>query len=872
MRRRRREHFERDLDREIRSHLELEIAEQQANGRSPDQARHAAQRVFGNTALVKEVTREMWGWTSLERLGQDLRYSIRALRRSTAFTVVAVGTLALAIGANTAIFSVIEAVILRPLAYKEPGRLALLDEGTTYTDFQVWKSQSRTFEDMAVYYRSGGRSQVTLAGTGEPESVQGAFVSSNLLPLLGTPPLIGRWFTQNEQIQQQRVVVLAYGLWNRRFGASPDIAGKVLSMDGVDSRVIGVMPPSFQFPSGDVQFWAPITTNRYWGETFKFDPNYSRYAYARWDVVARLKPGATVTSAQAEMGAINARLERSAPDRNRAPAIHVVPLRVNLSGDTRLAFYVLFGAVSFVLLIACSNVGNLVLARGAARGREMALRTALGAGRARLVRQLLTESSLLALLSGGIGVALAAFGIRALIALGPPDIPRLGEAALDPVVLGFALAVSMLSAIAFGLVPALRISRCDPQESLKSGGRGLSGGAGLTRTRSLLVVVEFALAVILLTGAGLLTRSFLAVEAIDPGFQPEHVLTMRVTLPTGTAAARRSALDELTLERVRSIPGVSAVGAIDGLFNRQPGDFGLRAVDGHRPEPRTQWTPLDWTTIRGDYFEAMGARLSVGRFFSGGDGLSSPLVAIVDEAMARRHWPGENPIGKRFKGFDARGRNDDWLRVIGVVQDMRRHGLERRPAAHIYTWYKQAAGANTPDLVVRTAGDPKELAGTLRKTVRSLDESAILSRETTVEQELSDQLSPRRFQMSLLGLFASIALVLASVGMYGVMHYSVAHRTHEIGVRMALGAQPADVLRMVTGRGVSLAAVGLGVGLLGAWWLTRFMSSLLYDVKPSDPVTFSIVSILLIAVAALASLIPAWRAIKLDPLSALRFE
>jgi putative ABC transport system permease protein len=778
----------------------------------------------------------------------------------------------LAIGANTAIFSVIEAVILRSLPYKEPGRLALLNDGTTYADFQAWQSQSQAFEDMAVYYRLGGRSQVTLTGPGEPESVQGAFVSSNFFPLLGAPPLIGRWFTQNEELQRLPVIVLAYGFWSRRFGASLDIAGKVLRMDGVDSLVIGVMPPSFQFPAKDVQFWAPITTNRYWGETVKFDHNYSRYAYARWDVVARLKPGVTVARAQAEIDAINARLEQAAPDRNRALTVYVAPLRVNLSGDTRLAFYVLFGAVSFVLLIACSNVANLVLARGAARGREMALRTALGCGRARLVRQLLTESSVLALLSGGIGLALAACGIRALIAFGPPDIPRLGEATLDPGVLSFTLAVSMLSAIVFGLVPALKISRCDPQESLKSGARGVSGGAGLTRTRGLLVVAEFALAVILLTGAGLLTRSFLAVQAIDPGFRPEHLLMMRVTLPAGTTAARRSALDEMTLERVRSIPGVRAVGAIDSLFDRQPGDFGLRAVDGHPPEPRAQWTPLDWTTIRGNYFEAMGARLSMGRFFSDNDGPNSPLVAIVDETMARRYWRGENPIGKRFKGFDARGRSDDWLTVIGVVRDMRRHGLERQPAAHIYQRYKQTAGTNTPDLVVRTASDPKELAATLRDTVRSLEESAILSRATTVEQELSDQLSPRRFQMSLLGLFASIALVLASVGMYGVMHYSVAQRTHELGVRMALGAQPANVLCMVVGRGVWLAAIGLGVGLSGAWWLTRLMSSLLYDVTPSDTFTFGIVSILLIAVAALASLIPAWRAIKLDPLSALRFD
>jgi putative ABC transport system permease protein len=723
---------------------------------------------------------------------------------------------------------------------------------------------------MAAYYRLGGRSQVTLTGTGEPESVQGGFVTSNFFSLLGVPPLIGRWFDSQEEAQHERVIVLAHSLWTRRFGASPAAVGKTLSMDGANYLVVGIMPPTFQFPAREVEFWAPITTNRYWGETIKFDPNYSRYAYAQWDVIARLRPGVTVDQARTEMHTINARLAQAVPDRNRAPSINVSPLRVSLSGNTQLALYVLFGAVSFVLLIACSNVANLVLARGAARSQEMAVRTALGAGRARLARQVFTESLLLALLSACLGVVLAEFGIRALIALGPPDIPRLEEAGLDPRVLSFVLIVSILSAILFGLIPALKASRSDPHESLRSGGRGVAGGQRLTRTRSLLIVVEFAMAVILLAGAGLLMRSFVAVQAVDPGFRPEHVITMRVTLPASTSAARRSNLDDLTLERLRAIPEVQAVGAIDSLLNRQPGDFGLRIVERHPPEPRRQWTPLDWTTIRGDYFEAMGGRLLAGRLFAGSDSANAPLVVIVDETMARRYWPGENPIGKRFKGFDSRGHNDDWLTVIGVVQDMRRHGRERGPAAHIFQWYKQATDNSTPDLVVRTVGDPKILAPTLRNAVRSLDELAILYGPVTLEDRLSDQLSPRRFQTSLVSLFALAALVLACVGMYGVMYYSVAQRTHEIGIRMTLGAQPLDLLRMVIGRATLLASVGLGVGLSGAWWLTRLISSLLYGVKPSDPLTLGTVSVLIIAVAALASLIPALRATKLDPLLALR--
>jgi predicted permease len=799
---------------------------------------------------------------------QDIRYAIRTLRKSPGFTTIAAITLALGIGANTAIFSVVEAVLLRPLPYRDPGRLVLLADGTTYTDFKAWKSQNRTFADMAVYYRSGGRTRVTLTNAGEPESVQCGFVSANFGPLMGVAPLAGRWFTADEVTRRERVVVLSHGLASRRFGASPDAVGKSLQIDGVNWQVIGIMPSTFQFPAREVQLWAPLKSNRYWAEVIPFDPNYSRFAYARWEAIARLKPDASLQQAQAEMSAINTRLEQAAPEWYRARNVNVVPLRIDLSGNTRLAFYVLFGAVSFVLLIACTNVANLVLARGAARERELAIRAALGAGRGRLIRQLFTESAVLAISSGCLGLALAVVGIRLLVAFGPPDIPRLEQAGLDAGVLAFTLAVSLFAAILFGLAPAWRISRSDPNESLKSAGRGAPGA---TRTRNLLVVVEFALSVVLLTGAGLLVRSFLAVEAVDPGFRPEQVLTMQVTLPAGTSMARRVALDELMMERIRSIPGVQAAGGINGLLTGNPATFGLRNVDGKAPESQVRWTPLEWTTIRGDYIQAMGSQLLRGRFFSERDAKGTPLVAIVDESVARRYWPGEDPIGKRFKGFDARGRGDEWLTVIGLVRDMRRHGREREPAGHIYQWYRQSDQA-TPDLVVRTTGDPKALAATLRNVVRGLDQTAILSPVKTLEQQLAGQLSPRRFQTGLLSLFSLIALLLASVGIYGVMHYSVTQRTHEIGIRMALGARPADVLRMVIRQGLALALTGLGVGLAGAWWLTGALASLLYGVTPADPPTLLTVSFLLIAVAVLASSIPAWRAAKVDPLLALRHD
>jgi len=867
----RRKSAEGELDEELHFHMGQQIEKYVQRGLGRSEAIRRARLTFGGLEQLKEECRDARGVSVVESTAQDVRYALRALRKSPAFGVVAALTLALAIGANTAIFSVIEAVMLRPLPYKDSGRLVRFTVSATYTDLEALKSQSRALEEMVIYFRNSGRSTVTLTGAGEPESVQGGFVSANFFPLIGVAPGIGRWLTSDEVSRRERVAVLSDGLWKRRFGASPDAVGKQLQIDGMNFQVIGVMSAAFQFPARDVQFWAPITTNRYWDEVVPFDLNHNWGYWARWDAVGRLRQGVTLDQAQNEMGVIKKRLGRGAPDRIRLSEIRMVPLRVDLAANTRLAICVLFGAVSFVLLIACSNVANLVLARGAVRGREMAVRTALGAGRARLIRQLFTESAVLALFSGCLGLVLAEFGIRALVSYGPPDLPRLDEASLDRSVLAFTLAISLCAAVLFGLAPAWKISRSNPNESLKSGARSASGVIGFARTRGFLVMVEFALSVVLLTGAGLLVRSFLAVEAVDPGFRPQHVLTMQITLPAGSTAAKEHELDDLALARVRSIPGVQAVGAINGLFEKQPDDFGVRVVEGRAPEPQTRLAPLTWDNVRGDYFQAMGAQLLRGRFFSEQDGADSPLVVIVDESMARRFWPGEDPIGKRFKGFDKRGHNDEWATVIGVVENMRRHGREQRLAAHVYEWYKQSGGA-TRDLVVRTAGDPRALGATLRNVVRSLDQTAILSPVTTLEQQLSDQLAPRRFETWLLSLFSLIAVVLASVGIYGVMHYSVAQRTHEIGIRMALGARAGNVVRMVIGQGILLASIGLGAGLAGSWWLTRLLSILLFGVTPSDPVTFAAVSILLVAVAILASSIPAWRAARVDPIAALRCE
>ena len=825
---------EREMDDELRFHFEREVEKHVAAGMARAEAVRRARIEFGGMESVKEECREARGVSALP--------------------------------------------------YKDPGRLVQfegeaspgsgiesgIDSSVTYADFEAWRSNSRSFEDMAAYYRSGGNTAVTLTGA-EPETVQGGFVTPNFFPLMGVAPIAGHWFTNQEEMRRERVVVLSQGFSMRRFGGSGDAIGKALEVDGVATRVIGVMPETFQFPNRNVQLWAPITTNRTWGENIPHDTIHARGYWARWYVVGRLKAGVTAEQARADLNAVNAGLQREAPDPSRLNNIQVLGLRAELNANIRLAIYVLFAAVCCVLLIACTNVANLVLARGANREREMAVRTTLGAGRGRLVRQLFTESAVLALLSGVLGLLLAAVGIRALVADAPADIYRLDQAGLDGGVLSFAAAVSLFAATLFGLAPAWKISRGNPNESLKSGTRGATGAMGLTRTRGLLVVAEFALSVVLLTGAGLLMRSFLAVEEVDPGFRPEHLLTMHIGLPAGSSDARRRELDELTLARVRAVPGVQAVGAIDGLFERQPEDFGLRAVDGRAPEPEARWAPLTWTSIRGEYFEAMGARLLRGRMFTEQDGRESPLVVIVDQSMAKRYWPEENPIGKRIKGFDHRGKNDDWVTIIGVVEDMRRHGREQKLASHVYEWYRQTDNL-TRDLVVRAPGDPKALAATLRNVVRNLDRTAILSPVMTVEQELSDQLAPRRFQTWLLTLFSLMAVVLASVGIYGVMHYSVAQRTHEIGIRMALGARPGNVVRMVIGQGIMLALMGLGVGMAGAWWLTRLLASLLFGVTATDPLTFAAVAILLTALAILASAIPAMRAARVDPLAALRCE
>jgi predicted permease len=869
-----------DLDEELRTHIELAVEDHLKRGMSEQVARTTAQREFGGVIQTKERYRVQRGLPVLEVLGKDVSFGFRQLRRSPGYTAVCLLTLCLGIGVNASVFSVIEAVILRPLPYNDPNRLVHLtdsqdpqDGGILYKDFVALKDQSRTFAGMAVYYHDSGWSRVTLAGTQEPESIQGAFVSAGFFPLLGMPPTRGRVFTPEEESRHERVVVLSYGLWQRRFGATPDIVGQKIRLDGDTSQVIGVMPETFQFPAIDSQFWAPITTNRYWGDPSitSNDGSHARGFYARWQAIGRLKEHVNQQQAQAELNAIFSRLERADPDSNRGRGIEGVPLRVEVNGNIRVALFVLFAAVSLLLLIACLNVANLLWARGVSHAHEMALRTALGASRGRILQQSFTEAALLAALAGLLSLPVAYLGTRAFIALGPPDIPRLQETGLNLGVFGFALAIVLLCAAIVGSAPAARNCRTNPAEEMKSKSTATTDSAELISLRSILIVAQIAFSVVLLTGAGLLIHSFFILKAVDPGFDPEHVLTARVSLPGGSSVWP-SALFDSIVARLQVLPGVKDTGAIDGLFDLGPTDnLGLRNVEGHFPEPRKQWTALTWDTVRGDYFQAIGAQLLRGRYFSDEDGPYSPLVAVVDESAAHRYWPGENAIGKRFKGQDRRGQNDDWLTVIGVVRDIRTRGLERQPTPHIYEWYRQSGNA-TPDFVVRFAGNQAEVAATIRRAVRSVAPGAIVSNITTVDEQLSRQLAPRRFQTSLLGLFSLLALLLAFVGIYGLIHYSVACRTREIGIRMAFGAARGSILTMVLRQGLALGSLGLGVGLAMDWAVTRLMSRLLYGVEPFDPFTLASVSALLLGVALVASAVPARRAASIDPMRALRAD
>jgi predicted permease len=856
--------MDREIDDEITSHLAEATEEYVQQGLSPEEARRAAQRSFGGVPQTKEVYRQVRSFMWLEELSRDLRYALRTLRKSPAFTTTAAATLALAIGANTTMFSVLNAVLLRPLPYRASEQLAMLwtedptqnlREGrSALWDVEQWRSQSQSFADLATF----DSVSTVLTGADGVEQIVGASISSNLLPLLGVRPVLGRSFSTEEAEQRQRLVLISHRFWQRRFGGSNAAIGAAIVLNGRSSRIIGILPAGFQIASFEADVWEPHTTHR------------SMRGPQTWFVIARLRPGVTFDQAQAEMSAVARRLNDQLPAAERSQGIGVVPLSLYMVGpQSRLALWMLGGAVFCVFLIAAANVTSLSLARSTARAREMAVRAALGANAGRIVRQLLTESVLLAAVSGLMGTLLAFGGIRLIRAFGPDNLPRLHEVSLDLRVLGWALATSLLAGILVGLAPAMATLRRDLRPSGEESGRSVSGGASTRRIRRALVVTEFALAIVLLVGAGLLVRSWRYVNNIDPGFRPERVLVMEVSPPTTFGVpAQRIDLYHRVLEAIQAVPGVESAGIIDDLFTGNPREHVLTVErDDGTVSERLRLTRDE---VSADFFRTLGTPLLRGRFFSIGDQPEAPRVAIINDALARRSWRGHDPVGRRFK-FGPRDSDGPWYTVVGVVGDMRRQGLEREALPQIFVSLAQNHPPSNAALFIRTSSDdPLAMAGALRAAARRAEKNAPIFGVAPLEQQFGTYLAQRRFQTSLLTGFSIVALLMAAVGIYGLIQYSIATRTQEIGLRMAIGAQAGDIFRMIIGEGLMLSLTGVAIGLVGAWWLGRAGSSLLLGVTASDPLTFTTVSLLLTAVATAACYFPARRAMRVDPILALR--
>ncbi|HEX7049883.1 MAG TPA: ABC transporter permease [Longimicrobiales bacterium] len=815
----------------------------------------------------------------MDTLLQDIRYALRTLRRAPGFTAVAVLTLALGIGANTAIFSVVNGVLLHPLPYPEPDRLVgvyQLWQGDravmTPANFRDVRQQatgadgtsSPVLEEMAPYYRS----DFTLTGSGDPVRLQGVEVGAGFFDVLGVAPVLGRTFRPDEnEPGRTRVAILSHRLWQQRFGAEPEIIGRVIRLDGNPYEVVGVMPEGFSFPA-ERDVWTPIEYDA------EFMSENSRGAWYL-SVVGRLAPGVSEEQAASRVAAIGRRLEKAYPQVNTNVGMTVLSLHDAMVGDVRTALWVLLGAVGFVLLIACANVANLLLARAASREGELAVRAALGAGRGRLIRQLLTESLILGALGGAAGLLLAVWGTGFLVALQPRNVPRLDEVTVDGTVIAFTAAIALLTGLLFGLVPALQTARTELAATLREGGRGALAAKGSARVRNALVVAEMALAVILLAGAGLLINSFARLQRVDPGFRAEGALAFRLSLP-GVAyneESARAAFYDRLIERLEALPGVRSAGAIMALPLSGFSFTFTFNVEGREPAQPGSDQSLQTRVVTPGYFRTMGIPLLRGRAFTAQDRADAPQVVLISESAVRRYFPDEDPIGRRITLGWGRGpgRPNVGGVIVGVVGDVKQFELAEEQSAVVYVPHAQVpVGGMT--LVVRTAVPPLTLAGAVRREVGALDADLPIAELRTLEQLVARSISQPRFYMLLLAVFAGVALALAAIGTFGVMTYAVAQRTREIGIRMALGADPGSVRRLVVGRALALAATGLGVGLLGALALTRLLGSLLYGVTATDPLTYGAVALTLIGVAFLAGYLPARGATRVDPTVALRAE
>ena len=809
----------------------------------------------------------------LSDLWQDIRYGLRMLAKSPGFTAVAILTLALGIGVNTAIFSAVNAVLLRPLPYRDPDGLVRIFErnekmgfprfSVAPPNFTDWKQESQSFEAMT----SLRGATLNLTGEGEPERLTGARVNSTFFEILGVKPLLGRTFVADDDpVGTAHVAVLSYGLWLRRFGSDPHILGRQLTLDGNSYTIVGVTQKGFQYPN-TAELWLPSEFN-----AGALAPTARGAHYI--GVLARLKPGVSMAQAQDEMASISGRLAKQYPRSNEGWSALVVSLNASVIGNIRRTLLVLLGAVGFVLLIACANVANLLLARAAARGKEIAIRTSLGAGPGRIARQLLTESLVLSLIGGALGLLLAEWGIRALRNLPPGNLPRSDSVELDFAVLGFTMGLAFLAGLLSGLVPALQTARMALAETLKEAGRSSGGGRVRHRVRSALMVIEVTLAIVLLTGAGLLLKSFERLQRVDSGMDPQNLLTAVINLPQAKYGPDPLVVQfykQLT-ERVRALPGVRAAGLATSNPLRGAGlDFSFMTKDLAALAP-SQQPSASYYSVSPDYFRAAGIPLLQGRFFTDADTATSPPVAIISQTLARRFFKDKDPIGQLIAfGVGGKPNSPRWREVVGVVGDVKDDGLDSPGTPTEYDPCAQVDW-NGMTVFVRTEGDPLQMASALRSQVYAVDKDQPIATIATGEQWLDDAVSTPHLRTTLLGLFAALALALAAVGLYGVMSYAVTQRTQEIGVRIALGAQRRDIYRMVVGQGMLLVAVGAMIGLAGALGLMRLLKTFLFDVTPTDPATYAGVALLLVAIAALACWIPARRATRVDPLIALRYE
>jgi predicted permease len=872
-----RERREKELNEEITSHLQMAARDHEARGESRAGADAAARRELGNAGVIQEVTHDQWAWTWLENLLQDLRYGARTLRKSPGFAAVAILTLALGIGVNTALFSVVNGVLLNPLPYPQPNQLVELwwdrtpgqHSSVPYLNFLDWRKESTAFSAVGGYLQDN----VIVTGAGEPERVDGVKISANFFDLLGVKPLLGRSFRPEEdQVGAGPVALIGDGLWKSKFGSSADVLSKSITVDGTSYRIVGVVPEKSPiYTTADV--FTPL------GQ-FNEEPFRDRRASLGTVGIARMKPSVTLAQARGDMDSVARNLAAEYPDANKGTSIFVNSLKEDITGAIAPMLYMLLGAVGFVLLIACANVANLLLARSAARSREFAIRVALGATRRRIVRQLLTESMLLSAAGGALGLLFAAWATKTALAVIPETVPRTNEIGVDGRVLFFALAVSILVGIVFGVAPALKTSQPDLQRSLKEGGRGSSGTRA--RTQNIFVAVEMALAVVLLAGAGLMVRSLVGLANVNPGFDPQHVMEFGVSPSAArvtTPAHIRETYREITA-RFEVVPGVAAVSPLVGALPLT-GDslVGFWITGQPKPSSAKDMTRAQWYATAPDYLKAMGIPLQRGRFLSAEDTETTPFVVVIDDGFARSYFPGENPIGKRLNIsiIDVEG-----AEIVGVVGHVKHAGLGATgildQRGQLYFAISQLPDRVLPlvgracTFVVRAAGTPQAVSESLRAASQQFDSKQVLYEFQTMTKVVSDSIAAQRFTMILLGVFAALALLLSAVGIFGVISYVTGQRTQEIGIRVAMGAQRGDVLRLVLGHGMRVALLGVAIGLAAALGLTRLIASQLYGVSANDPLTFAGVAALLTCVALAACYVPARRAMRVDPMVALRYE